>query len=311
MSLKETGLAGGSLQARSDDQLSGSISSENTASAAATQAKPAAVKFHPLADIFPLLEGEEFDALVADIKANGVQFPIILYDGMILDGRNRYRAAIAAGIDFKHRILNDRWIDDPAAYVVSANLHRRHFTAEQKREVIARLIKAKPATPDLQIAKAVKASPTTVGTVRAKMEATGDVSKLETRPDSKGRQQPAKKVRKLPAHKPTPHKLTRREREHRFSEEDNQVVAILIERLGRERARIVYHAMAAVGAYPLQVAIGRTVDPNQDDALFGFKEFVAKYAPAGTAPPSSSNDVDAAAPAEAMKAHLTADGDAS
>jgi len=41
MSLKETGRAGGSLPARSDDQLSGSISSEITASAAATQAEPA------------------------------------------------------------------------------------------------------------------------------------------------------------------------------------------------------------------------------------------------------------------------------
>jgi len=39
----------------------------------------------------------------------------------------------------------------------------------------------------------VKASPTTVGTVRAEMEAKGDVSKLDTRRDSKGRKQPAKK----------------------------------------------------------------------------------------------------------------------
>ena len=41
----------------------------------------------------------------------------------------------------------------------------------------------------------MKASPTTVGTVRTKLEATGDVSKLDTRQDTKGRKQPAKKKR--------------------------------------------------------------------------------------------------------------------
>jgi hypothetical protein len=61
---KETGLAGGSLQARSDDQLRGSISSDITASANA-------VKFHPLAEAFLLIKGKEFDDLVASIKANG------------------------------------------------------------------------------------------------------------------------------------------------------------------------------------------------------------------------------------------------
>ena len=87
---------------------------------------------------------------------------------------------------------------DPWAYVTSANLHRRHLTAEQRRELIVRLIEAMPEKSNRQIAKLVNASPTTVGTKRAEMEATGDVSKLDTRTDSKGRKQPARKTTTKP-----------------------------------------------------------------------------------------------------------------
>jgi hypothetical protein len=159
------------------------------------------LQFHPLADIFPLMEGEEFDALVADIKANRLQDKIVLYEGMILDGRNRYRALRALGAspeEIREQVcVTPSCIDahhgGPAAYVISANIHRRHLTAEQKRDLIAKLVAAQPEKSDRQIAKEAKASPTTVGTVRAKMEAKGDVSKLDTRTDTKGREQPAKK----------------------------------------------------------------------------------------------------------------------
>jgi hypothetical protein len=56
-------------------------------------------EFHPLANVFPLIEGAEFDELVADIKANGLNQCIELYEGKILDGRNRYRACLAAGVE--------------------------------------------------------------------------------------------------------------------------------------------------------------------------------------------------------------------
>jgi DNA-binding Lrp family transcriptional regulator len=177
----------------------------------------AELQFHPLADIFPLMEGEEFDALVADIKANGLREQIVLYEGKVLDGRNRYRALRALGVSpvdipghplgsFCGRdVLPARDPGrDPAGFVVSRNIHRRHLTAEQKHDLIAKLLKAQPEKSNRQIAATVKASPTTVGTVRAKMEKAGDVSKLDTRVDSKGRKQPAKKRERPPHGKETP-----------------------------------------------------------------------------------------------------------
>ena len=50
-----------------------------------------AMLFHPYAGLFPLMEGDEFDALVSDVLTNGLLQPIIEFDGTILDGRNRYR----------------------------------------------------------------------------------------------------------------------------------------------------------------------------------------------------------------------------
>jgi ParB-like chromosome segregation protein Spo0J len=161
---------------------------ESTAGAAAPAARSS--PFHPLADRFPPIEGVEFDELVADIKANGLIEPIVMLDGMILDGRNRYRACVAADVEPTFRPFTG---DDPAAYVISANIHRRHLTPEQKRDLIAKLLRTDPGKSDRQIAETVRASPTFVGKVRAEGEATGDVSTVDTRTDKRGRKQPARK----------------------------------------------------------------------------------------------------------------------
>src|SRR5215467_2240772 len=80
-------------EARKIDQLGGSITSKNTQSAAANQE----LQFHPLANIFPLMEGEEFNALVTDVREYGLKNPVTLYHGGVIDGRNRVRACLAAG----------------------------------------------------------------------------------------------------------------------------------------------------------------------------------------------------------------------
>lgn len=94
------------------------------------------MKTHPFADILPLLEGEAFDALVADIRANGLMEPITIHHDKILDGRNRHRACAAAGIEPRFRDYDG---DDPLAFVVSMNVQRRHLDESQRGMVAARL----------------------------------------------------------------------------------------------------------------------------------------------------------------------------
>jgi DNA-binding Lrp family transcriptional regulator len=150
--------------------------------------------FHPIANMFPLLEGGEFNALVEDIRAHGLQQDIVLYEGMILDGRNRYRASLEAGVEPRFREMLFGSYADAVAYVIGANILRRHLTAEQRWKLIEELLKAKPEQSDRQVADTTKSSPTTVGRRRRELEGEGAIPKVGTRTDTKGRPQPGRKT---------------------------------------------------------------------------------------------------------------------
>jgi len=93
------------------------------------------VEFHKYANLFALIEGKEFDLLVRDIKANGLNNPIVLYKGKILDGRNRYLACKEIGIEPETKVFNSG--GDPLTFVLSENLRRRHLTASQRAALAA------------------------------------------------------------------------------------------------------------------------------------------------------------------------------
>jgi hypothetical protein len=174
---------------------------------------------HPAAELFPAMSESELRELGEDIRKNGLQSPIVIDgdDNRLIDGRNRLDAITLVGMEFefthgkgqlKNKIIGI-YSDDfgtpesnsvrrvfdfevnPFDLVISANLHRRHLTAEQKRELIAKVLKAKPEASDRQIAKQVKADNKTVAKVRSKLEGREEIPHVETRTDTKGRQQPA------------------------------------------------------------------------------------------------------------------------
>ena len=189
------------------------------------------IEIHPAADLFPPMNKAELAELGKDIRANGLVSPIALWrasedaQAELLDGRNRLdaiegelgRPVRIASHTFRslqtwHLETDDDRIliggvepdivvlpvgTDPYAYVTSVNLHRRHLTAEQKRDVIAKLIKAAPEKSNRQIAKQVEASHPHIAKIRAEMEKAGDVETVTTSIDTKGRRQQAKKKAKV------------------------------------------------------------------------------------------------------------------
>src|SRR5262249_9059568 len=64
------------------------------AAAVAAQAGPSLseMPFDPVTELFPPLEGPEYESFKDDIRAHGQLVPIWVHDGQIIDGRNRYRA---------------------------------------------------------------------------------------------------------------------------------------------------------------------------------------------------------------------------
>ena len=98
------------------------------------------MEFHEIANIFPMMDGAEYNALRDDIKQNGLIEQIVLYENKILDGRNRYRACLDADVDISYKHYAGI---NPVGYVVSKNLTRRHLDEGQRGMIAGRLANMK------------------------------------------------------------------------------------------------------------------------------------------------------------------------
>ena len=92
----------------------------------------------PACDLFPLMSESDLDDLAKDVGRNGLQSPIVLHHGRILDGRNRLLACLRAGAE--PRFDHWRGAGSPMAWLVSMNLHRRHLDTSQRGMIAARAL---------------------------------------------------------------------------------------------------------------------------------------------------------------------------
>jgi len=92
------------------------------------------LEFHESLNDIPLMPLHERDALAEDIKKNGQLFPIILLNGKIIDGRNRYLACLSREIEPKVISLNPA---KPETFIASANYYRKHWTTHERAHFAA------------------------------------------------------------------------------------------------------------------------------------------------------------------------------
>ena len=132
---------------------------------------------HPAADLFPMVEGDEFRELCADIKERGLAQPITVdRGGLLLDGRNRLMACY----ETNQEVIVDEYLGaDPVQFSLSANLHRRHLNAGQ-RAIVALKVREllQPAAKERQREAVIESNK-----IRAADPVSADLRSMDSPPD--------------------------------------------------------------------------------------------------------------------------------
>lgn len=132
---------------------------------------------HPLSAAFPAMPAEDFEALAEDIRKHGLREAIVLHEGMVLDGWHRHQACAKAERKTKTVEFDG---DDPRAFVLSQNLHRRHLTGSQRAIAVVSCSNWRPtgvtggrveAASTLTNAEMAKAAEVSSRTIRAAKQA--------------------------------------------------------------------------------------------------------------------------------------------
>jgi ParB/Sulfiredoxin domain len=167
----------------------------------------------------PLTE-QQYADLKEDIAERGILTPVIVDEfGEVIDGHHRKQIAEELGTDYpSHQLQPGLSEADKLDASLALNLMGRKQTGPEKRETIQRyLLRLKmaglPTVSDRHVARVVGCSHNTVASVRADLEARGQIDHTEFREDSSGRRQPARKPNKAKAAPPDPEAVAKRQAE--------------------------------------------------------------------------------------------------
>lgn len=144
--------------------------------------------------VMPPLSASDYEALKADIAERGIMVPIEVDEtGTVLDGHHRLKISQELDIPcpkFERHGLSEA---DKRTHARQLNIARRHLNQEQKRELIAGELKDNPERSNRQIGDALGVDHKTTASVRAKLEAGGEIPHHETIVGKDGVRQPAKR----------------------------------------------------------------------------------------------------------------------
>lgn len=93
---------------------------------------------HDIGALLPKMSKKEIAELRKSIEEQGFldEYPIVIHEGKILDGWHRYGAATAVGVV---PLFRDYKGKDPAGFVMSTNVMRRHLTDDQRSGIAGKL----------------------------------------------------------------------------------------------------------------------------------------------------------------------------
>jgi ParB-like chromosome segregation protein Spo0J len=135
------------------------------------------LKPHPLAEEYPMADDHEYEGLKVSIGKNGIRERIKLYRGsdgtpMILDGRNRHKAAKEAGHKFTPADFEDftGTYQQAEVYVYETNNLRRHLSTAQKTEIVKKLLVKYPKMSSRKLSEISGVSHTTIANLRKPKE---------------------------------------------------------------------------------------------------------------------------------------------